>query len=92
MSNENNNEDFLDFFAKKVAKHIAQFTAPQPQNNSTDEEEFFNTNQAKEYLNISSTATLRSYVVKGFIPKPKKVGGRKLVYKKSDLKNYLSNG
>lgn len=94
MQNNNDNQDFLEFFAQSVAKHLKQYINQpvQKEVSKSPEEEYFTTNQAKEYLQVSSTTTLKSYVDRGFIPKPRKVGGRKLVYKKSDLKNFLENG
>ena len=94
MKNDNNTQDFLELFAQSVAKHLSQYISEpgQKEVSKSTEEEYFNTDQAKEYLGIKSTATLRSYVVRGFIPEPTKAGGRKLVYKKSNLSKFLEHG
>ena len=92
MQNDNNQQDFFNFFAKKVAKHLNQYISEPGQKKEVSTEEYFNTDQAKEYLGIKSTGTLKSYVTKGFIPEPTKAGGRNLRYKKSDLSKFLEYG
>lgn len=94
MQNDNEQEDFLYFFAKGVAKHLSKLISEpgQKEVSKPAEEEYFNTEQAKEYLGIKSTGTLKSYVTKGFIPEPTRAGGRNLRYKKSDLSKFLEYG
>jgi predicted DNA-binding transcriptional regulator AlpA len=56
------------------------------------EQDFLNTEEALVVLKIKSKVTLRSYVKSGLIPKPKRIGGRKLVYRKSDLLKMMGDG
>lgn len=83
-----NLEGFTEEVARKVAEKLNLTTV---QDNS-GQEEFLTTQEAMEFLKIHSPVTLKSYVTKGFIPKPAKRGGRQLFYKKSDLINFLENG
>lgn len=83
-----NMEGFTEEVARKVAEKL-NLTTVQDQN---EEEQFFTTQEAMEFLKIHSPVTLKSYVTKGYIPKPAKRGGRQLFYKKSDLVKFLNNG
>lgn len=56
------------------------------------EQDFLNTEEALVVLKIKSKVTLRNYVKSGLIPKPKRIGGRKLVYRKSDLLKLMGDG
>ncbi len=59
--------------------------------NKFPREIFLETLDVMKFLKIKSQLTLKKYVERGLIPRPIKIGGRKLVYKKSDILNYLSN-
>jgi predicted DNA-binding transcriptional regulator AlpA len=73
--------------AEKVLQKVETMTqAKQPT------EEYLNTAEAMRFLQIKSKLTLRNYVKKGMLPTPTRVGGRKLMYRKSDLENFLSHG
>ena len=82
----------LNSLSESIAERVSQkINQSQEVITTTPEEGFLNTTEAMEYLKIKSQVTLKKYVNSGLIPKPTKIGGRKLVYKKSDLLNYLSN-
>jgi hypothetical protein len=81
----------LNSLSESIAERVSQKINQSQETPPTPEEGFLNTTEAMEYLKIKSQVTLKKYVTQGFIPKPTKIGGRKLVYKKSDLLNYLSN-
>ena len=81
----------LNSLSESIAERVSQKINQSQEVTSTPEEGFLNTTEAMEYLKIKSQVTLKKYVNSGLIPKPTKIGGRKLVYKKSDLLNYLSN-
>lgn len=83
-----NIESFTEEVARKVAEKLNLKSDQEPQ----DQEQFLTTQEAMEFLKISSPVTLKSYVDKGFIPKPARRGGRQLFYKKSDLEKFLSYG
>lgn len=59
--------------------------------NKFPREIFLETLDVMKFLKIKSPLTLKKYVEWGLIPRPIRIGGRKLVYKKSDILNYLSN-
>ena len=81
----------LNSLSESIAERVSQKINQSQEVITTAEEGFLNTTEAMEYLKIKSQVTLKKYVNSGLIPKPTKIGGRKLVYKKSDLLNYLSN-
>lgn len=93
MTNGTLNFDMLlNSLSESIAERVSQkINQSQEVITTTPEEGFLNTTEAMEYLKIKSQVTLKKYVTQGLIPKPTKIGGRKLVYKKSDLLNYLSN-
>ena len=81
-----------DLIAEKVSKRIIFENESEKTDSDNTDTEFLNTTEALRVLKIKSKVTLRSYVLAGLIPKPKRVGGRKLVYKKSDLLKFLGDG
>ena len=78
-----------ELIAEKVSQRINFENEGDKKDSDITDTEFLNTNEA---LKIKSKVTLRSYVIAGLIPKPKRIGGRKLVYKKSDLLKFLGDG
>jgi hypothetical protein len=82
-----------DLIAVKVIEKGTTQPLPSTEvkNAQSPEQEFLSTDEALCLLKIKSKVTLRSYVQAGLIPKPKRVGGRKLIYKKSDLLKYLGD-
>ena len=81
-----------DLIAEKVSKRIIFENESEKTDSDNTDTEFLNTTEALRVLKIKSKVTLRSYVLAGLIPKPKRIGGRKLVYKKSDLLKFLGDG
>ena len=92
----NHLNDMLNRFTVTLAEEISQQITSQGEverdNSQRTDTEFLNTEEALKVLKIKSKVTLRSYVLAGLIPKPKRIGGRKLVYKKSDLLKFLGDG
>lgn len=82
----------LEGFTEEVAKKVAEKLNLTTVQDFNEQEQFFTTQEAMEFLKIGSPVTLKSYVAKGFIPKPAKRGGRQLFYKKSDLVKFLEHG
>lgn len=93
MNKETLNFDMLlNSLSESIAERVSQkINQSQVKEVEKSEEGFLETLEAMEFLKIKSPVTLKRYVNSGLIPKPKRIGGRKLVYKKSDLLNYLSN-
>jgi hypothetical protein len=81
-----------DLIAEKVSQRINYENESEKTDSDITYTEFLNTSEALKVLKIKSKVTLRSYVLAGLIPKPKRIGGRKLVYKKSDLLKFLGDG
>jgi hypothetical protein len=81
-----------DLIAEKVSQRINYENESEKSDSDITDTEFLNTSEALKVLKIKSKVTLRSYVLAGLIPKPKRIGGRKLVYKKSDLLKFLGDG
>jgi len=82
----------LNSLSESIAERVSQkINQSQVKELETPEEGFLDTIEAMKFLKIKSQVTLKKYVTSGLIPRPSKIGGRKLVYKKSDLLNYLSN-
>jgi hypothetical protein len=81
-----------DLIAEKVSQRINYENESEKTDSGITYTEFLNTTEALRVLKIKSKVTLRSYVLAGLIPKPKRIGGRKLVYKKSDLLKFLGDG
>ena len=81
-----------DLIAEKVSQRIIFENESEKTDSDNTDTEFLNTTEALRVLKIKSKVTLRSYVLAGLIPKPKRIGGRKLVYKKSDLLKFLGDG
>jgi predicted DNA-binding transcriptional regulator AlpA len=81
-----------DLIAEKVSQRIIFENESEKTDSDNTDTEFLNTSEALKVLKIKSKVTLRSYVLAGLIPKPKRIGGRKLVYKKSDLLKFLGDG
>jgi len=82
----------LNSLSESIAERVSQkINQSQVKELETQEEGFLDTIEAMKFLKIKSQVTLKKYVTSGLIPRPSKIGGRKLVYKKSDLLNYLSN-
>lgn len=86
-------EHLTDLIAVKVIEKgtTQPLQSTEVKNVQRPEQEFLSTDEALCLLKIKSKVTLRSYVRAGLIPQPKRVGGRKLVYKKSDLLKYLGD-
>jgi len=93
MNKETLNFDMLlNSLSESIAERVSQkINQSQVKEVEKSEEGFLETLEAMKFLKIKSQVTLKKYVNSGLIPKPKRIGGRKLVYKKSDLLNYLSN-
>lgn len=81
-----------DLIAEKVSQRINYENESEKTDSDITYTEFLNTSEALKVLKIKSKVTLRSYVLAGLIPNPKRIGGRKLVYKKSDLLKFLGDG
>ena len=81
-----------ELIAEKVSQRINFENESEKKDSDITDTEFLNTNEALKVLKIKSKVTLRNYVLAGLIPKPKRIGGRKLVYKKSDLLKFLGDG
>lgn len=80
-------ESISDSVAKKLSDKITK-----AETNLSNDNEFLGTEDAMVFLKIKSRVTLRNYIKSGQIPQPIKAGGRKLIFKKSDLINFLSYG
>jgi predicted DNA-binding transcriptional regulator AlpA len=93
MNHQTLNFDLLlNSISESIAERVSQkINISQLKESDPPEERFLDTIEAMKLLKIKSQVTLKKYVVSGLIPKPSKIGGRKLVYKKSDLLNFLSN-
>ena len=90
--------EYKDFF-EALTEHISEKVVNKlkgeefkPQETQGNQEQYFTSKEAREFLKISSATTLSGYVKKGFIPQPSKRGGRQLFYKKSDLEKFLAQG
>ena len=88
--------NLLNHLTELIAEKVSQRINLENEGGSTvtnnSDTEFLSTDEALNVLKIKSKVTLRSYVLAGLIPKPKRIGGRKLVYKKSDLLKFLGDG
>jgi len=86
-------EHLTDLIAVKVVEKGSIQSMPLLENrqDTSKDQEFLSTQEAMCLLKIKSKVTLRSYVRAGLIPPPKQIGGRKLVYKKSDLLKFLGD-
>lgn len=93
MNHQTLNFDLLlNSISESIAERVSQkINISQLKESAPPEERFLDTIEAMKFLKIKSQVTLKKYVASGLIPKPSKIGGRKLVYKKSDLLNFLSN-
>jgi predicted DNA-binding transcriptional regulator AlpA len=93
MNHQTLNFDLLlNSISESIAERVSQkINISQVKESVPPEERFLDTIEAMKFLKIKSPVTLKKYVASGLIPKPSKIGGRKLVYKKSDLLNFLSN-
>jgi hypothetical protein len=80
-------ESLSDSIAEKVSERITK-----TETSISNEIEFLGVKDSMSFLKIKSRATLRSYIKSGQLPEPTKAGGRKLIFKKSDLINFLSYG
>lgn len=84
-------DQLLETISSSIAEKVFQKVETMSQTKASAEE-YLNTSEALVFLKIKSKLTLRNYVKAGLIPAPVKVGGRKLMFKKSDLENFLSHG
>ena len=95
MTTENLNFDLLldalsNAIAEKVTDKIS--TSQQAKTPTNPDEEYLDTPETLDFINVKTRVTLDKYVLEGRIEKPIKRGGRKLYYKKSSLINFLKHG
>jgi predicted DNA-binding transcriptional regulator AlpA len=88
---ENQFDQLLETLSTSIAEKVLQKVETMAQAKQPTEE-YLNTSEAMRFLQIKSKLTLRNYVKTGMLPTPTRVGGRKLMYRKSDLENFLSHG
>jgi hypothetical protein len=95
QSNNLNLSQFLDQLSEVIAEKISGKISPSAKvktSKDAPQEEYLDTIQTLEFINVKTRVTLDKYVLEGRIEKPIKRGGRKLYYKKSNLIKFLQNG
>jgi hypothetical protein len=89
-----NVDELLNHLTEAIAVKVSERIQITPSTNEkeTDQDEYLDTIQTLDFINIKTRVTLDKYVLEGRIDKPIKRGGRKLYYKKSSLLKFLQNG